>query len=192
MIVTRFFRIDTTTIPGHYLSDVELSEEDGEGLSIAEVANTLREDKDSLDALLILGKDGQDVFGMPGVHKVIRDLRPKRLKVVVATPGHHPDAVSDLVGAGYVDHIVLQLDRFPTRDQLNTMEAARKEGCPFSVRMTVGKDGITSDDIGRIADLVSGAYLILLKQAHGNAYKINEVTSMAKALKPFAKEVKIS
>ncbi len=192
MMITRFFRIDTTTIPGRYLSDVELSEEDGQGLNITEIANTLREDRDSLDALLILGKDGQDVFGMPGVHKVIRDLRPKRLKVVVATPGHHPEAVSDLVGAGYVDHIILQLDRFPTRDQLNTMEAARREGCPFSVRMTIGREDITSEDIGRVADLVSGAELILLRQVHGKTYKPNEVTSMAKALKPFAKEVKIS
>ncbi len=192
MIVTRFFRIDTTTVPGRYLSDVELSDEDEQGLNIAEIANTLREDKDSLDALLLIGKDGQDVFGMPGVHKVIRELRPKRLKVVVATPGRNPDAVSDLVGAGYVDHIILQLDRFPTRDQLNTLEAARKEDCPFSVRMAVGKEAVTSDDVERISDLVSGADFILIRQAGGKTYKANEMASMAKALKPFAKEVKIS
>ncbi len=55
MYVSRFSRIDTVTWPGKYLSVVRLCDDDGSGeYSTVEVANTIRGDKDSIDAVLLM------------------------------------------------------------------------------------------------------------------------------------------
>lgn len=54
MYISKFSRIDTVIWPGKYLSVVRLCDDEGSGFNVAEVANTIRNDKDSIDAVLLM------------------------------------------------------------------------------------------------------------------------------------------
>ena len=187
MFISRFYRIDTVTIPGMLLSVVELSSEDGYGVNETEVANTIHGDRDSLDAIMFTCMDG-DVLGIAGLHKLIRTLRPPHMTVVLKTDGMHPDALDDLVGAGYVDHVLLLTD-----EQRNSIDVAREGDCVFSAEIMTDPDMMDAKGVAAVSDELKGARMISLRRrASGKRFSKNEMASMAKSLKGLAKEVRVS
>lgn len=192
MFISRFYRIDTVTIPGMLLSVVELSSEDGYGVNETEVANTIHGDRDSLDAIMFTCMDG-DVLGIGGLHKLIRALRPPHMTVVLKTDGMHPDALDDLVGAGYVDHVLFSFDGPLTDEQRASIDVAREGDCVFSAEIMTDPDIMDAKGVAAVSDELKGARMISLRRrASGKRFSKNEMASMAKSLKGLAKEVRVS
>ena len=191
MTISGFHRIDTTSIPGLYLACVELSARENDGLNINGIANTVRDDRDSLDALMFTGCDGEDVMSVPNVHNIIKEIRQKHMRTALSTSGRFPDPLDDILGAGYADTVLIRLDSIPDHAQMRTMEIVRNNGCTLYVTVTVGHGHIKPEDAKELSEKISGAQAIFLRHSGDKRYKTSELTSMAGMLKHCAKEVRM-
>ncbi len=194
MLISKFSRIDTVTFPGKYHSVIELSEECENGQNMAEIANTVRLDRNSLDGVIFVGGD-VDILRIKDVHKAIREIRPAGLEIVISTSGVDPVILDDLIGAGYAGHVLFSFDQLPDADQRRSVEVTRRSDAKFSVRITLDPEKMSPDALTDTAEVVRGADSITLirheSATKGKSYKKNELTSMAKSLKGFAKEVRV-
>ena len=194
MYISKFFRIDTTTIPGKYLSVLEMSKGEGYGMNMAEVSNTIHSDTDAIDGILLTCNDG-DVMELEGLHKIIRDVRPPHKDVIVSTCGRFPENLDDLVGAGYINHVIFKFDSLPDEAQRRSLKIARSGDCTFCVHLVMDKGRFDQKTILDNKELFRDAVNIVLKrtktQGDVKAYTKNEMSSLAKSLKGVAKEVRL-
>ena len=192
MFIAGFRRIDTTTFPKLYLSDIELSDKDVSGLNPAEVCNTIRGDRDSIDAILVSGSNGTDILDIPDAFSAIRELRPRHMPVILMTCGRNHAALNDLIGAGYADHVLFTFDSVPDREQIRSVSIARDGDCVFSAVLSMSPESLRAEDLAAVADVLAGADTLMLRRIGGKKqYKVNEMASMAKSLKGSAKEVRM-
>ena len=195
MYISGFRRIDTTTFPGEYLSVVELSSGDGDGVSEAEVANTVHSDRDSIDAVMFTCRDG-DVLGLEGIHRMIRSIRPPLMDTVLRTPGTVPTVLDDLIGAGYADHVLFVFDRKLTRSQTESVTIATSGDCRFSAEIMMDPSLVDTATLENIAETLRGARSITLRRVESpescKPYRKSDLTSMAKSLRGMAKEVRLA
>ena len=192
MHIANFRRTDTVSLPGLYLSSVDVSPDDGPGVNEAEVANTIQGDRDSIDGILFRGT-GADVLEIEGIHRLIRSLRPPHAKCVIETCGSVPSVLDDLVGAGYADIVSFVFDRYPKKCQLDSMKIARDGDCRFAVTVIMEPQRMTVEDVLDLGDRIKGAMVLMIKRsAEPGAlqYKKNEISSLAKSMKGTAKEVR--
>ena len=195
MYISKFYRIDTTTFPGMYLSVVELSSGEGYGTSATEVANTVSSDRDSIDALMFTRRDGE-ILELEGLHRLIRELRPPHMSTILRTGGALPHVLDDLVGAGYVSHVLFRIEDPLTEEQARSVEIARTGDCVFSAEIMMDPARLDEAALAAIGEALTGARTITLRRViaarNGKQFRKNEMTSMAKSLKGAAREVRVS
>lgn len=119
----------------------------------AEVRGSLEGIADGLDWLLIVG-DGFEPTSLAGIHRLIGAIRPRGLGTMLATDGRAPDALDDLVGAGYVDRAALVLDDLPDKEQVRSMRVLAEAGAGFDVCVVLDRDSV--DVVPEIADSCPG------------------------------------
>lgn len=192
MFISGFRRIDTITFPKLYLSDVELSDGDGPGMNMAEVCNTIRADRDSIDAILVSSSGETDILDISDAFTAIRELRPRHMPVILRTCGRNHAALDDLIGAGYADHVLFTFDSVPDMEQIRSVSIARDGDCAFSAILSMDPEHLRREDLAAVSDILSGADTIMLRRMTGRKqYKVSEMTSMAKSLKGSAKEIRM-
>lgn len=194
MRISNFRRIDTQSFPGLYLSVVEVSAEAGDGITEAEVSNTLKADRDSIDGVMFRGAD-RDILDFDGLHRLIRSLRPVHAKSIVETRGRNPHMLDDLMGAGYITGVAFYFDSFPDKHQTDSLEIAREGDCRFAVTLMLDPDGLTLEEASHMSELLDGAFMVIIKrpaaETGAKRYRKNELMSLAKALKGKARDVRV-
>lgn len=191
MYISKFSRIDTVTWPGKYLSVVCLSEE-GPGENIAEVANTIRNDKDSIDAVLLMKDDG-DAESIPNIHAFLKQFRTPMVPTVLITSGFDTSALSDIVGARYVDRVAFRLDGVPGAEQTRSIEMMRSYDVPFVICPVLNPNRITSEEVIEIAKRTPGhkEFILIMPRDPSPCFKKKDANALAKSLKGIAKNVRI-
>lgn len=194
MYISDFRRTDTVSYPGFLLSAVEVSDGSGEGVSEVEVANTIYNDRDSLDGILFRGC-GKDILEFDGIHRLIKNVMPKHIISVVETNGKHPDMLDDLIGAGYVNDAIIVLDMFPVKTQQESLEILGKGDCRFGVKLYLDPERLTLEDAHKLIHSMSGALQVQLRRpdAEGDRkrYRKNDLMALAKPIRAVARDVKI-
>lgn len=190
--ISRFSRIDTVSWPGRYLSTVRIRDGDGFGESLAEVANTIRGDRDSIDGVLLIREDG-DPETIPGIHTFIADLMPPRLPLLMLTSGSDPAAIDDLVGAGYVNRVAFRFVSKPTDAQERSVSVVRGSDASFCIACVLNPASMSAADISAIADMSEGAgeFLLMLPRPPRQCYMKRDVNALAKSLKGRAGNVRV-
>ena len=95
--------------PGRQVSVLIVDGSDGPGEDPDAVAAVTARDTDIVDAMVVRRLDG-DPEELPGIHRLIKTVRPRGLPVIIETSGRHPDELDDLIGAGYATGIGLLMD----------------------------------------------------------------------------------
>lgn len=180
------------SLPGRILSAVYVSEGDGAGPNAVEVANTIHGDRDSIDGILLSSLDG-DAGAMPGIHSLIRDIRPPHMPVYLVTTGTDPRTVEDLVGAGYADRVVVRLDGRPSKEQLESMDTVISNRAKLYVEVVLDKSRIEPEDVLSIADAVRGyeEFVLRMPDPPAPAFGRRELNTLVKALRPRARNVRV-
>lgn len=191
MRIDRFSRIDTLTYPGRFLCTVHVSMGDEPGMEPSEVMETIVADRDSLDGMAVTAS-GCDVLAIPSVHRLIREIRPKGLSLSLVTPGSSPDALDDLIGAGYVNHVILQVTGPLDRDQERCIEIVRDHGCPYNLDIMMAPGRIDEDSLRPMATLYNDCARFVMRtydpRKHGGIlgnekFKDKDAASLARSVK---------
>ena len=189
MYISRFYRINSSTFP-NLVSTVEVAPGTGDGTSIAEVANTLRADKDSLDGVHFRGS-GWDLLDADGLHSLIRTVRPYHLPVVLETSGDRPTVLDDLVGAGYGDVLCLNVMGPISSHQIECLKIARRQDCHIGLVVYMDPTYVDKNFIDELVAIVERSEYLILKRAWtggpAKPFKKTEIAAMAKTLKGSAK-----
>ncbi len=185
--IVKFSRIDTITRPGLYLSSIRVSGDEGPGEDVSNVADILDSDRDSIDGILIRTDDGSGPESIPGIHRLIKEIRPTRVPILVITPGNNASALDDLMGANYVNHVILRLDDVPTAEQSATISSVLDNGATFSVWLS--PKVIDNDVVCSIAEKTVGheEFVILVP----NSVKKKDLNAMTACLKGKARNVRV-
>lgn len=198
MFISKYERISTIIWPGMFLASVRISEGDGHGVSMTTVANTIREDKDSLDGIAIYSDS--DPLLIPDLYRFIRDIRQPRLDVVIVTRGVDPANLEDLVGAGYVTHVIFMVDGPADKHLAECAEVARAGKCMFNTVVEMVPGRVDENVVVDAAKATRGANHMILhildpekdpRMKGQKQFKKTDVKSMAKAARALAKDVKI-
>ncbi|MBQ8179326.1 MAG: hypothetical protein IJ026_02625 [Candidatus Methanomethylophilaceae archaeon] len=194
MIITRFNRINTVIIPGMYLSVVHLADGDGPGESSIEVANTLRSDRDSLDAFAIVSDDHAPE-SIPGIHRLISDIKPRTLECILVTDGVSPGPLDDLVGSGYVDSVMFTV-RGPMAEGLHgCMDLMRRYNYDFSISVDLVPDIFTPESLRALAEAAHGCRDMVLRRMDSGAgirsFKKDELRSLTDAVRGTARNLRL-
>ena len=192
MYITGFSRIDTTSWPGRYLSVVRISGTEGIGENIAEIANTIRGDKGSIDAVLLLREDG-DPECIEGIHHFLKALRTPGIPTIIVTSGFDTARLDDLVGAGYIDRVAFRVEGIPGAEQMRSIDAIRSMGIPFCICPVLNPKKLTGDEIEQIAGRTPGhdEFILLVPREPAPAFKKKELNVLAKRLKGVARNVRV-
>lgn len=161
-------------------------------MNLVEVANTLRADKGSIDAVLLTSSQGNPE-SFKDIHTFIKNLCPSMLPVIIDTTGADPDGLDDLIGAGYVNGVTFHLMDRPTPDQKRSMSIAESNGVEFAVCPFLDSTRMTADDVMFIADSIKGysQFILLMPADPAKSYKKKDLNTLAKALKGHARNVRV-
>lgn len=190
--IRQFSRIDTVTWPGRYLSVVRIRDGEGDGENVAEVSNTIRRDRDSIDGVLLIREDG-DPEAVPGIHRFIKEIVPPSTPLILVTSGSDPASLDDLVGAGYVRRVAFRFTSPPGKEQLLSVDTVRDSGTPFCICCVLDPEGFTDDGVFETAERTRGheEFILLAPRPPRQGFKKRETNALAKSLKGLARGIRL-
>ena len=190
MHISKFSRISTTVCPGSYASVVYVSEGDGPGTDALSVADTLSVDRESLDLLAVDSEDS-DPLAIPGIHKLLKSIKPAGLECMMVTEGNDPAALDDLVGAGYVDSVCFRICGNVSDAQKACIATVRDAGCRFAVSVPMVPGRIDGDVLADIAKNTEGCRQFVMRSSdprYGTeVFKKKELEALAKTVRSLTK-----
>ena len=177
MLISRFDRIDTVTVPDKFMSVITVGEGDFE--ERPDLKEKLEADKDSLDYLAV--KAETDPLDHPDLYKIIKAERPKGLKVLIVTDGRDPAILDDLIGAGYAHAMDLLVGRSLTEKQAECMRIATDNGCRYTV--TVKAKDHNVDTLSEISGSCKGCSMFIISQDRKDPVSKSDMSKLATAAK---------
>ncbi|MFA6709827.1 MAG: anaerobic ribonucleoside-triphosphate reductase activating protein [Candidatus Methanomethylophilaceae archaeon] len=173
----------------------------------------ISDNSDFLDGVVISG-------GEPTLNKelpfLIRQLRSLGMKIKIDTNGNHPEVLDDIIGAGLVDKVAMDIKAPLTKERYSAVagrdidpENIRKSiaiimnsGIDYEFRTTVAPILIKPEDIESICREINGAKRYCIHQFRPkiclddtlevlDPYKESVVLEMGETAKRFVKDVKI-
>lgn len=191
MRIASFSRTDMVTWPGRQVSVLVVDGSDGPGEDPEAVAAVAGRDTDIVDAMIVRSSDG-DPEALPGIHRLIKAVRPKGLPVVIETSGRHPDELDDLIGAGYATGIGLLMDGPADADQRRSIRVAEDNGGTFDA--IVRLDAVMPEETILVAaNSVEGYGMFVLRMPARPApgYDRKRLDALAKSLRGRARNVRV-
>jgi pyruvate formate lyase activating enzyme len=154
--------------------DIVLESEALDEVPFEVVEEYVRENCGFLDGVVVTG-------GEPTIHRdlpaLLARLKALNMKVKLDTNGSEPDMLQDLIDAGLVDYVALDIKapleakyddvagaRVPLDKIKRSIEVLRTSGIDHEFRTTVVPILLTPDDVERIAAYIGGARVYALQQ----------------------------
>ena len=192
---------------------IVLEPEKADELDDEKIFNFMEENKDFLDGAVISG-------GEPTLHKDLKDLikriRKIGLKIKLDTNGYHPDVLEDLIGAGYIDKVAMDIKAPLTNERYSAVagtnidvELLRRSikiimdsGIDYEFRTTCSPVLIKPEDIDLIGKEIDGAKNYNIQQFRPKTclddrlevidpYKEEVILQMAETARKYARNVRV-
>jgi anaerobic ribonucleoside-triphosphate reductase activating protein len=192
--------------------DLVLHPDEVEGIDEENVLRYIEENADFLDGAVI---SGGEVLMNAGTLPLIKKLRKLGMKIKIDTNGSHPDVLEDLLGAGLVDMVAMDIktslnERYnsATGTKVNIENIRRSvniimDSAPdYEFRTTVAPIFVKPEDIENICKEIKGAKKYRIHQFRPkntldealsvlDPYPESKVLEMAEIARKYVKDVKI-
>lgn len=193
--------------------EIVVDPEKADDIDEEKIFQFIQENSDFLDGVVISG--GEPTIDHDLV-KLIKKLRSMKMMIKLDTNGSNPDVLDDLIGAGYVDAISMDIKSGLTRERYSAAagvdidpELIRRSiriimdsGIDYEFRTTVSPILVKPEDIESICKEIKGAKLYTLQQFRPNVcidsrleamdpYKESVIRQMAETAKKYVKKVEI-
>ena len=152
---------------------------DGAESDIDSIISILESDKGSIDYLGV--SSDTDPLAFPDLYKMIKQVKPRGLKVLIVTDGRGPGNLDDLIGAGYVHTADLLVGKKITDAQRKCISILNDNGCKYAV--TVNAWEHDEDSISAIAEECEGCCMFLFRQDRLKPLNRNEMSPLTAAAK---------
>ncbi|MFA6680097.1 MAG: anaerobic ribonucleoside-triphosphate reductase activating protein, partial [Candidatus Methanomethylophilaceae archaeon] len=182
-------------------------------MDLEKIYKYIEDNSDFLDGVVISG-------GEPTLNKelpfLIKQLRSLGMKIKIDTNGYHPEVLDDIIGAGLVDKVAMDIKAPLTKERYSAVtgqdidpEKIRKSigiimnsGIDYEFRTTVAPILIKPEDIESICREIKGAKCYCIHQFRPkiclddrlevlDPYKESVVLGMGETAKRFVRDVKI-
>jgi pyruvate formate lyase activating enzyme len=192
---------------------IVLDPDGAEELDDVKIINYIIENSDFLDGAVISG-------GEPTLNKdlpiLIKKLRSFGLKIKLDTNGYHPDVLDDLIGAGLIDKVAMDLKAPLTKERYSSVagrdidpdilrrsiKIIMESGIDYEFRTTASPILIKPEDIEDMCKEIRGAKCYAIQQFRPKTclddrleaidpYKDSVILSMAETAKKYVKNVKV-
>ena len=175
-----------------------------------ELISFLRTRKGLLDGVCITG--GEPLL-RPGLMDLLKKIRAEGFLIKLDTNGAYPDRLKELVGAGLVDYVAMdvknspghyaetvgcpQLDLDPFKESVDYLLSGPVD---YEFRTTVVKEFHKEEDFVEIGKLIRGAKRYFLQsfvdrdtvlQSGLHAYSREELTHFSEVIRPFVHSVEL-
>lgn len=161
MFVTKYSRINTTMCPGQYLSVIYVSDGEGACVSLIQVANTIREDRESLDGVAIASEDN-DPLNIDDLYTVIKNVKQPNLDMILVTEGRGFRNLDDLVGAGYINFVNFVMDSTPDKEQRDCIKLLTDAGCPYMITLTMIPGRVSEQSMKDMMEVIHSCKRLVL------------------------------
>ena len=192
--------------------DLVLHPGDVEAVDEAYVLEYIDENADFLDGVVISG--GEPLLN-DDIAELIKKLKALGMKIKVDTNGNHPDKLEDLIGAGLIDFVAMDIkcslnERYDIATDTKTdVERIKKSirivmdsGVDYEFRTTLAPIFVKESDIDSICKTIEGAKRYRLHQFRPkntldsslsvlDPYPESKVLNMAENAKKYVKDVRV-
>ena len=191
-------------------ADLVLNPNEQPALSEEQVFETLKKRQGILEGVCVTG--GEPTL-FPELKDFLKKIKALGYPVKLDTNGYNPDALTELVEAGLVDHVAMDiknsLSKYAETVGLDEMDFTKiqksidflKEGTvSYEFRTTVVRELHTNEDMEAIARLISGANKYFLQgyqesdrviSAIFTSYEKEELEQLRNIVKPYVEHVEI-
>ncbi len=152
---------------------------DGAESDIDSIISILESDKGSIDYLGV--SSDTDPLAFPDLYKMIKQVKPRSLKVLIITDGRDPGNLDDLIGAGYAHTVDLLISKEITDAQVKCISILNDNGCKYTV--TVNAWEHDENSISAIAEECEGCCMFLFRQDRLKPLNRNEISPLTAAAK---------
>ncbi len=152
---------------------------DGAESDIDSIISILESDKGSIDYLGV--SSDTDPLAFPDLYKMIKQVKPRSLKVLIITDGRDPGNLDDLIGAGYAHTVDLLVGKEITDAQRKCISILNDNGCKYAV--TVNAWEHDENSISAIAEECEGCCMFLFRQDRLKPLNRNEMSPLTTAAK---------
>jgi len=192
--------------------EIVINTDSVEGIPEDDILNYVNENRDFIDAVVVSGGEplmNSDVGGF------LKKLKALGVKVKVDTNGCYPDRLNDLIGAGLIDRVAMDVksslnERYNSAAGIDTPLDKIKEsirviidsGVEHEFRTTIVPVIVKEEDIENICRNIKGADAYRIQQFRNKVtlddslsvldpYPESRLVNMAELAKEYVKDVKI-
>ena len=187
--------------------------DDAEEMDEERIFNFIQENSDFLDGVVISGGEPTLNSDLP---VLIRRLRGMGMKIKLDTNGYHPDVLEDLIGAGYIDKVAMDIKAPLTRERYSAVAGTdinpdilrrsiriiMESGIDYEFRTTCSPILIKPEDIDEIGKEIQGARNYNIQQFRPkiclderleviDPYKESVILQMAETARKYARNVRV-
>ena len=185
MRFSSFVKTSTLEWEGMICSVVTVS--DGGEITEDEVLSYFEERKGMIDALLIEGDESTK-----GMIPFIKAVRSAGLKTGIITDGKHPDSLEDLIGANYLEHVIMKIDSPAIdADMRTSISIILEYGIGHEFRTVLDEKRITPEGVSSISRSIKGAKNYVLMMPKENGFKKADALRCVEDAKSCVKNVRI-
>ena len=182
MRVSDFVKANSLEWQGTIASVVTLSE-DGD-IDTEQVLSYLEDMKGKIEGVILDGDLGHSL-------SFIKQVKSMGYRIRAVTRGEDPDTLDDLIGACYIDSVLMYLDAEVTADALRTISIIFEYGLEHEFRTVLDSKVLCKDDVPEIAKRIRGAKRYTLVMPRKDAFKKKDVLEATEAAKRYVKNVGI-
>lgn len=192
--------------------DMVLRSNELDAVELGPILKYIEENSDFLDGVVISG--GEPLLNKD-IRELIKKLRGLGMKIKIDTNGNHPDVLDDLIGAGLVDMVAMDIKaplnekyRIATDSDMDVENIRRSirivmdSGIDYEFRTTVAPVFVKEEDIESICREIKGAKKYRLHQFRPkntldeslsvlDPYPESKVLKMAEDARKYVKDVKV-
>lgn len=191
MHISGFTRINTQIRPGAELAVIHLDDGDDDGISCGSIRTTVSEIKDSISGIAV-DSCGSDPLLYSNLYVLLKEISVPHVNLMLMTQGSDPANLDDVVGAGYVNFLDLEINSPISESQMRCIDVMRDNGCHYMVTIAVSKGSFDADSLHRtVMQMRDARHVVIRNSRDKNALSQKELMELTKPLKGLVRDLKI-
>lgn len=191
MPIASFSKINTRIRPGMELATISVHDGAEDLIQATTVQEELESIRHSIDGVAITG-EGCDPLELGNLYSTLKSIKVRGMPFTLVSSGKSHENLDDLVGAGYVGFLNLELCSPMDSEQEQCIEVMRDNDAGYMVTVTVSKDSFDEASMRELAGIIPDAKHLVIRNAKGkDALSQKDLVSLTKSLKGLVKDIRV-